>query len=57
MLCEGENLDINYQESPIVKINNLLDMMEKRPGSLYGFCFQLGYLSLNELLFMDKYPN
>ncbi len=54
MLCEGENLDINYQESPIVKINNLLDMMEKRPGSLYGCCFQLGYLSMNSNSFNDN---
>ena len=29
MLCEGENLDINYQELPLVKINELLDMMKK----------------------------
>ena len=54
MLCEGENLDINYQESPIVKINNLLDMMEKRPGSLYGCCFQLGYLSMKSNSFNDN---
>ena len=54
MLCEGENLDINYQESPIVKINELLDMMEKRPGSLYGCCFQLGYLSMNSNSFNDN---
>ena len=54
MLCEGENLDINFQESPIVKINNLLDMMEKRPGSLYGCCFQLGYLSMNSNSFNDN---
>ena len=54
ILCEGENLDINYQESPIVKINNLLDMMEKRPGSLYGCCFQLGYLSMNSNSFNDN---
>ena len=54
MLCEGENLDINYQESPIVKINNLLDMMEKRPGSLYGCCFQLGYLSMNSNSFNEN---
>ena len=26
---------------------NLLDMMKKRPGSLYGCCYQLGYLSMN----------
>ena len=54
MLCEGENLDINYQESPIVKINELLDMMKKRPGSLYGCCFQLGYLSMNSNSFNDN---
>ena len=54
MLCEGENLDINYQELPIVKINELLDMMEKRPGSLYGCCFQLGYLSMNSNSFNDN---
>ena len=47
MLCEGENLDINYQESPLVKINELIEMIKKRSGSIYGCCLQLAYLSLN----------
>jgi len=47
MLCEGENLDINFQESPLVKVDQLIDMMKKRPGSLYGCCYQLGYLAAN----------
>ena len=53
MLCEGENLDINYQELPLVKINELLDMMKKRSGSLYGCSYQLGYLSMNSGNFND----
>ena len=46
MLCEGENLDINYQESPLVKIDQLIEMIKKRSGSIYGCCLQLAYLSI-----------
>ena len=47
MLCEGENLDINYQESPLVKIDQLIEMIKKRSGSIYGCCLQLAYLAMN----------
>ena len=47
-LCEGENLDINYQESPLVKIDQLIEMIKKRSGSIYGCCLQLAHLSIND---------
>jgi len=43
-LCEGENLDINYQESPLVKEDDFMKMLQKRAGSLISCAFQFGYL-------------
>ncbi len=57
MLCEGENLDINYQESPLVKIDQLIEMIKKRSGSIYGCCLQLAYLSINHTDNDDKLLN
>ena len=57
MLCEGENLDINYQESPLIKIDQLIEMIKKRSGSIYGCCLQLAYLSINHTDNDDKLLN
>jgi len=57
MLCEGENLDINYQESPLVKIDQLIEMIKKRSGSIYGCCLQLAYLAMNSADIDDNLLN
>ncbi len=44
-LCEGENLDIDYQESPLVKEEEFMNMLEKKSGSLSSCAFQFGYIS------------
>ncbi len=44
-LCEGENLDIDYQESPLVKEEEFMNMLRKKSGSLSSCAFQFGYIS------------
>ena len=44
-LCEGENLDISYQESPIISEKEYMNMVLKRSGSLFSCAFQFGYIS------------
>ena len=47
-LCEGENLDIDYQESPLVKEEDFMIMLKKKSGSLSSCAFQFGYISSNQ---------
>lgn len=46
-LCEGENLDISYQEAPLLSEDDFLEMLQKRSGALFGCAFQLGYIGGN----------
>ncbi|MBM01193.1 MAG: hypothetical protein CL762_00515 [Chloroflexi bacterium] len=44
-LCEGENLDIDYQEAPLVSEEKFMNMLKKRSGSLSSCAFQFGYIA------------
>ncbi|MEC7921097.1 MAG: polyprenyl synthetase family protein [Chloroflexota bacterium] len=44
-LCEGENLDIDYQEAPLVSEEKFMNMLKKRSGSLASCAFQFGYIA------------
>ena len=46
-LSEGENLDISYQDKPLVSLDEYLEMVKKRSGSIVGCAFQFGLLSTN----------
>ena len=39
--CEGEYLDVSFQERPSVAVDDYLDMVSKRVGSLYGAAAEL----------------
>ena len=39
--CEGEFLDVSFQESPSVGVDDYIDMVGKRVGSLYGAAAEL----------------
>ena len=39
--CEGEFLDVSFQESPSVSVDDYIDMVAKRVGSLYGAAAEL----------------
>jgi geranylgeranyl diphosphate synthase type I len=45
-LCEGEYLDITFQESLSVKVEDYLRMAEARTGALLGCAAQLGALAV-----------
>ncbi|MXZ03237.1 MAG: hypothetical protein F4Y88_06070, partial [Chloroflexi bacterium] len=40
--CEGEYLDVSFQEGLSVTVADYLDMVEKRVGSLYGASAEMG---------------
>jgi len=42
LLCEGEYLEISFQERPVVAIDNYLEMAERRSGALMGCASRLG---------------
>ena len=44
-LSEGESLDISYQDKPIVSIQEYINMIKKRSGSILGCAFEFGLLS------------
>ncbi len=55
-LCEGENLDISYQESPLVSEKDYMNMVKKRSGSLFSCAFEFGYISsvINKKMQIDN---
>ena len=47
-LCEGEYLDITFQEKPRVSVDEYLDMASRRSGALMGCAARLGAFSAGE---------
>ena len=47
--CEGEYLDISFQERPSVTVDEYLDMVTKRVGSLYGASAELASVLRDDL--------
>ncbi len=41
-MCEGEYLDVAYQERPAITVDEFLDMSERRNGALFGAAAELG---------------
>lgn len=40
-MCEGEYLDVQYQEGVSLRVDDYIDMVERRAGSLYGAAAEL----------------
>jgi len=41
-VCEGQQLDMNFEKTPKIKIADYLDMIEKKTAALLGCSLQLG---------------
>ena len=41
-MCEGEYLDVSYQERPAITVDDFMDMSERRNGALFGAAAELG---------------
>jgi len=46
-ICEGQQLDIDFQKKVKVTITDYLDMISLKTGALFGLCFQIGPLLTN----------
>lgn len=44
-ICEGQMLDIEYQKTKIISLQNYIKMIHLKTAVLFGFCLQAGALS------------
>ena len=41
-VCEGQQMDMDFSEMPIVEISEYMDMIDRKTGALIAFSFELG---------------